>query len=186
VADARITLCEVEWNIAWNLRGDPAQSAFVAESLRLIGIGLPLEPNTTAHRAGATLLWLGPRSWLVVFQRDVIDGGFDATRADLNRAGGSLFDLSSSYVGWKVTGPEVARVLNRGCPLDFHHNTFRAGACAQSMLGHVNALYYRPAEAVEFIVMVARSFAIDAWQALCAAAATEGYRVGPRAPFHSA
>jgi sarcosine oxidase subunit gamma len=181
VADDRITLAEVEWALAWNVRGNEAQTAFVSEAARLLGVALPLEPNTTTRRNGATVLWLGPRSWLVVLQLDAIGDDFDATRAAFNAAGGALFDLSSSYVGWRVSGPGTARMLNRSCPLDLDLPAFAAGACAQSMLGHVNALYYRPREAAEFIVIVARSFAVDAWENLCAAAATDGYRVGPRA-----
>jgi len=183
VADDRVTLRELEWQIAWNLRGNPAHSAFVEEASRWIGVALPLESNTTAGRTGVTVLWLGPRSWLIVSQHDVIGVDFDVARAALNAAGGALFDLTASYVGWKITGPHAARVLNRGCPLDFHPLAFAPGTCAQSVLGHVNALYYRPGEAEEFVVVVARSFAVDAWQALCAAAATDGYRVAPRASF---
>jgi sarcosine oxidase subunit gamma len=183
VADEGITLADVEWGLAWNVRGNAAQAGFVSEATRLLGVALPLEPNTTARRSGATVLWLGPKSWLTVLVRDAIGADFNATRAAFNAAGGALFDLSSSYVGWKVSGPGSARVLNRNCPLDFHPRAFIASACAQSLLGHVNALYYRPGEADEFIVIVARSFAIDAWENLCAAAATDGYRVGPRAGF---
>ena len=57
MSDERITLCELEWTLVWNVRGDPAQSAFAVEAERLLGVALPLEPNTTAHRAGAAALW---------------------------------------------------------------------------------------------------------------------------------
>ena len=183
VADELIMLAELEWILVRNVRGDPMQPTFVSEAARLIGVPLPIEPNTTMRCSGVIVLWLGPKSWLAVFERDAIAADFDATRATLNAAGGALFDVSSSYVGWKVSGPDTARMLNRSCPLDFHRHAFAPGACAQSLLGHVNALYYRPSEADEFVVIVARSFAVDAWENLCAAAATDGYRVGPRAGF---
>ena len=183
MADDRITLAEVEWALAWNVRGNAEQAAFASEAARLLGVALPLEPNTTTRRRGATVLWLGPESWLTVLQRDADGDDFYAMRRAFNAAGGALFDLSSTYVGWRISGPDATRMLNRNCPLDFHPRTFTAGACAQSMLGHVNALYYRPGESAEFIIIVARSFAIDAWENLCAAATTDGYRVGPRSGF---
>ena len=183
VSDERITLCELEWTLVWNVRGDPAQSAFAVEAERLLGVALPLEPNTTAHRAGAAALWVGPRSWLLVAETEAMRNDFDAARAALNVVGGALFDVSASYVAWKVSGPGAARVLNRSCPLDFHPRTFFAGSCAQSTLGHINALLYRPREAAEFIVVVACSFAVDAWRELCVSAETDGYRIGPRARF---
>ena len=82
-----------------------------------------------------------------------------------------------------MSGTAAARVLNRMCPLDLHPRAFAAGRCAQSLLGHVNALFCRPDESATFLVMVARSLAADAWRDLCAAAATDGYRVAAAGPF---
>ena len=74
-------------------------------------------------------------------------------------------------------------MLNCGCPLDLHPRVLRPGDCAQSLLGHVNALFYRPDERSAFIVMVARSFAADAWEQLETYASTDGYRIGPPGAF---
>jgi sarcosine oxidase subunit gamma len=184
VADEAVTLFELEWTIAWNVRGDPSRSRFASETSRLLGVALPLEPNTTTRRSGTTLLWLGPRSWLLVADRDAVGHDFDASRAMLNAADGALFDLSAAYVGWKVSGPDAPRILNRSCPLDFHPKVFLAGACAQSVLDHINALYYRPSEANAFCVVVARSLAPDAWHTLCESAKTDGFRIGSTERFN--
>ncbi len=71
----------------------------------------------------------------------------------------------------------AARVLQSTCPLDLHSRTFAVASCAQSMLGHINALIYKRDAEPTFIVMVGRSLAADAWQTLCESAAVEGYRV---------
>ena len=68
-------------------------------------------------------------------------------------------------------------MLAKGCPLDFHPRAFAEGACAQSVFGHVNALFYRRAASSAFTMMVARSLARDAWRALCVSAAQYGYDV---------
>jgi sarcosine oxidase subunit gamma len=104
---------------------------------------------------------------------------FDDVRRALNDAGAALFDLSSSYVAWEVVGSAAARVLNRGCPLDLSPDVFPAGHCAQSLLGHMTALFHRPDESSTFIVIVARSYARDAWEFLRAAAMTEGWAEAP-------
>jgi sarcosine oxidase subunit gamma len=169
--EAAVTLAEVPLTLAWNVRGDPAQPAFVAEAGRLLGLPLPLQPNTSARGGGTALLWLGPKSWLFVAGRSVARNEFDDTRKALNGAGAALFDVSASYVAWSVSGAAAACVLNRGCPLDLHPSAFPAGHCAQSMLGHITALFYRPDESPAFIVMVTRSFANDAWRDLRASAA---------------
>jgi sarcosine oxidase subunit gamma len=108
---------------------------------------------------------------------------FDGTRKALSVAGGAMFDVSAGYVAWAISGTPASGVLNRGCPLDLHPRAFPAGHCAQSVLGHINATFYKPDERSTLIVMVARSFAADAWRMLCASAESDGFRVGPAAAF---
>jgi sarcosine oxidase subunit gamma len=170
----RVTLADVALARAWNVRGDATRTAFVSEVPRALRLALPMQPNTSTRDAAATLLWLGPTSWLLVDSRDAGPGALDAARKALNAAGGALFDVSASYVAWRLSGAAAARVLNRGCPLDLHPTAFPAGHCAQSVLGHIGVLLYRPGEEAAFVVIVARSFAADALEFLRTAAATEG------------
>jgi sarcosine oxidase subunit gamma len=171
-SNAPVTLRELRIANAWNVRGDARNAAFVAKVGHLLA-PLPVEPLTSVRRDDAASLWLGPRSWLFVSGaanvRDV-----DASRIAINAAGGALFDVSASYAGWSIAGAHAARVLNRDCPLDFSPHAFPAGRCAQSVLGHVNALFYRPRGEPTFLLLVARSHAADAWHALTAAASTDG------------
>ena len=173
-AQSTITLGEVSLALAWNVRGDGEKPQFAEAANRLLGLVLPLQPNTSARSDDAALLWMGPTSWLFVASSDPSVPAFDDIRRALNDAGAALFDLSSSYIAWKVAGSAAARVLNRGCPLDLSPDTFPAGHCAQSLLGHVTALIHRPDESSTFIVIVARSYARDAWEFLRVAAMTEG------------
>ena len=170
-----VVVTELAIDRAWNVRGNPERPAFVAAVSDVFGLPLPVQPNSSAARGARgspgsrrdamriddTLLWLGPASWLFVGSRESRAADFDAARAALNAAGGALFDVSSSYVGWWVAGADAGRVLNRGCPLDFDSRVFGAGHCAQSLLGHVAATFHRPGDAPAFIVMAARSFAAD-------------------------
>lgn len=171
----------------WNVQGDPARTSIVAGVEQLFGIALPLVPNT-ARRSDALLsLWIGPRSWLL------LDGGasgraaalvdFDAKRDALNAGGGALFDVSASRVAFTIRGAHAIDVLSASCPLDFDSRVFKPGACAQSVLGHSAALYYRHEAPPGFTVMVARSVAADAWRSLCVAAAVSGYDIAPPGTF---
>ena len=191
-----LAISETDIALAWNVRGNPVRAAFAAAVEMALGVSLPMRPNASARgialptqlhaseRGGAgALLCLGPRSWLFVAGRPAANGAFEAARKALTDAEGALFDVSSSYVGWTISGDAATRVLNRGCPLDLHPRVFRPGDCAQSPLGHVNALIYRPDERSAFIVMVARSFAADAWEQLETYASTDGYRIGPPGAF---
>jgi sarcosine oxidase subunit gamma len=167
-----ITLTEMPMATAWNVQGDASHADFTDQVARLFSIALPIVPNTTARSGTATAFWLGPRSWLLIAHKpdspltDYID-----KRDELNRAGGALFDVSASRVAYRIAGEQATSVLASGCPLDLHPRSFRAGDCAQSVFGRVNALLYKSDDAPTFIIMVARSFGQDVSQALCQTAA---------------
>jgi sarcosine oxidase subunit gamma len=183
VPDLALTISEMDVALAWNVRGDAARPAFPATVEKILGVPLPRQPHATARGDAGALLSLGPRSWLFVGGRTFAGTEFDAARKALNAADGALFDVSSSYVAWTLSGEAATRTLNRGCPLDLHPSVFRPGQCAQSLLGHVNAIFYRPDERDAWIVMVARSFAADAWEQLDRYASTDGYAMGPPTTF---
>ena len=179
MADAgAVTLADFAIAVAWNVRGDAAQRAFVDAAREALGVALPLRPNSSTRAGDAVLMWAGPRSWLFVVTGQSARNDFDAARKAINGVGGALFDVSSSYIAWVIAGEASERVLNRGCPLDLHPAAFPPGRCAQSVFGHCNVLLYRPDEQSAFVAMVARSFAADAWELLVECAATDGYRVG--------
>jgi sarcosine oxidase, subunit gamma len=172
-ADSLVSFAPIAFETGWNVRGNAAQAPFADAVQRTLGCALPTAPGTSARRGDAALLWLGPRSWLYASGARDAARGFDATRHALNAAGGALFDVSASYVGWTIAGAAASRVLARGCPLDLDLRAFPAGHCAQSLLGHIGALFHRPDCDSRFVVLVARSFARDAWHFLQASAATE-------------
>lgn len=178
-APAGVTLAETVIAGSWNAQGDAARPLFVEEVRRQFDITLPTAPNTTAKNDALTVLWLGPASWLLVANSASTLFDFSVSRDALNAAGGALFDLGASRVAWTISGARAATVLATGCPLDFHLRVFAEGACAQSVLGHVNALFHKRDAAPTFTVMVARSFARDAWRTLCVSAAQYGCDVLP-------
>lgn len=180
-AGTGVTFAEVAIASAWNVQGNLERGALASEARRLFGVSLPAAPHTIARSDSVTALWLGPQSWLLL-ARDVsalVD--FHPKRDALNAAGGALFDVGASRVAWTISGPRAATVLAKSCPLDFHPRVFPSGTCAQSLLGHVNALFAKDAHA--FTVMVARSFARDVWHTLADSAAQYGYEVEPPAPY---
>ena len=131
--EVSVTLGDVDIALAWNVRGDAAQPAFVDATGSVLGLSLPLQPNTSARADGKALLWLGPRSWLYVVMGDAAHDDFDAARKAINASGGALFDVSSSYVAWTIAGEASVRVLNRGCPLDLHPAAFGPGCGTVSL-----------------------------------------------------
>ena len=181
-----LSLREASIAAAWNLQGDAASPAFNAHVQATLGISLPTRPNTMSAANDVSVLWLGPTAWLLMSGGPVQPGHplgeFSTSRDAANAAGGALFDLSAARVAWALAGPRAAAVLASACPLDFHARAFPLGSCAQSLFGHVNALYVRRTDDA-FTILVARSFARDVWASLCAASAQYGYEVGAPKPF---
>jgi len=176
-----VALAETTIAAAWNVQGRLPNAAFQDKARGLFGVALPRTPNTIARSGRVNAMWLAPTSWLL------IEGGasalvdFAAKRDALNAVDGALFDLSSSRVAWKISGVHAETLLSKHCPLDFHSRAFASGTCAQSLFGHVNALFVRGEDG--FTIMVARSFAHDVWHALCESAAQYGYDVRPTARY---
>ena len=183
---SQLTLQRVATGTAWNVQGAPDNPAFVAQATNLWGVAMLPAPQRVVSSPTHRLLWIGPKSWLVFglstnMPADAAPGSTFADRRNrINAAAGALFDVSDSRIGWTLRGPKALDVLASGCPLDLHDETFARDSCAQSLLGHVAALYHRQADG-DFTVYVARSFADDVWRALCSSAAQYGYEVLPAA-----
>ena len=179
---AGVSLAETRFAAAWNIQGDPKRAPFAHEAQRVFGLALPTVPNTTVRLDIVTALWLGATSWLLVSRDESVLGGFTAHRDAVNAAGGALFDVTASSLAWTVAGLRAETVLAKQCPLDFTERAFAPGTCGQSVLGSVNALFYRR-DALSFTVIVARSYARGVWRTLCQSAAQYGYDVLPPQAF---
>jgi len=181
--DARLVLGELTIAGAWNVQGKPEHSTLGDEVQAMLGVRLPLSPNSMNRTDTLAAFWLGPESWLLVSRgTESLTTDMAAAGVSINAAGGAMFDVSAGRIAYAVTGANAEALLATRCPLDFHAEAFPVGACAQSLLGHVGALYYRRGPE-DFVVMVARSFARDAWHSLCVSAANGGYDVAPTAMF---
>ncbi|MEO8738210.1 MAG: sarcosine oxidase subunit gamma family protein [Casimicrobiaceae bacterium] len=182
-----VALSTVAIAAAWNIQGDAARPSFVTDIEQQFGIALPLVPNTAVSSDALIAMWLGPRSWLLVESsppaRALAQRDFDSRRDAVNALGGALFDVSASRVGYQIRGTQAETILAKSCPLDFGVEAFAVGACAQSVFGHVNALFYREDYSASFVMLVARSFAADVWRTLCQSSAQYGYTV--EAPLDS-
>ena len=178
-ASSGVAFAEATIATAWNVQGRADRKTFLDAAQSAFGAALPTRPNTFTRGECVMVLWLGPASWLIVSDEPL--GDFGAKRDAMNAAGGALFDVTCARIAWTVSGSHAATVLSKGCPLDFHPRAFAPGTCAQSLLGHINALLARDDNA--FTVMVARSFARDAWRMLCESAAQYGYDVNEATPY---
>ena len=151
------------------LRGDPADRAFMGAVGRTMDLLLPSEPNTAAGRGDLTALWLGPDAWLLTCPPDAVAAHIGGLRTALSDVHAAIIDVSDGRVALRLAGPNARDVLAKGCPLDLHPRSFASGSCAQSLSAKASVLIHLLDDHAErgptFDLYVARSFAhyLFAW-----------------------
>lgn len=148
-----------------DLRGDPADRAFMTAVGRVLDVLLPTEPCTSAAKGEIAALWLGPDQWLLTCPR--VDAGSLITTLGeaLSGVHAAVTDTSDGRVAFRIAGPSARAVLAKGCPLDLHPRAFASGSAAQSLLAKAAVLIHLVEDhpSPTFDVYVARSFAHYLW-----------------------
>lgn len=178
--DVGIQMAEAPMQGHLALRGEGEDPELLAAVGAVIGIDLPVKPNTTQRGGGTTALWLGPNEWLLV-----VPGEADAIAAELSSAMSGILhavnNVSDSRTALLLTGNSARDLLAKGTSLDVHSSVFKPGDCAQSTLALTHMLLHQLAEAEAggpvYEIYVHRSFADYAWRWLERAAAEYGFAV---------
>ncbi|MDE2903464.1 MAG: sarcosine oxidase subunit gamma [Chloroflexota bacterium] len=164
-----------------NLRLDPGDTEARSAIHRVLGVQLPLTPNTTTTGDDLTAIWLGPDEWLLLAEH----GQSGTLIADLQAAlaghVASVVDISAGQTVIRLSGPSTLDVLARGCALDLHSSVFPPGACAQTLLARAQALLLAVDDTPTIDIIVRRSFTpyVAAW--LEDSARDFGLRIPPAA-----
>lgn len=116
-------------------------------------------PAKVGHFAG-DLACLGPDEWLL--------RAAEPRSFSLGEVPVSVVDVSDRSVCLIIEGPNAAKVLAVGCPLDLDH--FAVGRVTRTLFETVEIVLYRTADE-SWQVEVWRSFAPWLWTALSAGAA---------------
>jgi sarcosine oxidase subunit gamma len=160
-----------------DLRGEPADRAFMSAVGRSLDLLLPTEPCTSIRQNGRSALWLGPDQWLITCARDEIAD----VRAKLDDGLGSVHaavtDVSAGRVVFRLSGPGARDVLAKGCPLDLHPRMVRPGYVAGSVLAKITALIHLAEDDV-IDLHIGRSFADYLWAWLENAGLDHGVTIG--------
>jgi sarcosine oxidase subunit gamma len=126
----------------------------------VLGVGLPLAPNTWVARPGGQVVWLGPDEWLVTDAAQRPEALEAALRAAVVPHGGAAVDVSAQRTAVRLRGRHARALLATGCSLDLHPSAFGAGRCAQTALGQVGiVLLALDARAGDYRILVRPSFA---------------------------
>lgn len=148
-----------------NLRVDPGDAEALASVQQVLGVALPLTPNTTAQGDGPLAIWLGPDEWLLLAESDASGSLVGELQTALAGRFASVVDTSAGQTVIRLRGPSTLDVLARGCALDLDPSVFPPGACAQTLLARAQAILVAVDDTPTFDIVVRRSFApyVAAW-----------------------
>ncbi len=144
-----------------NLRGNAADNAFTTSTGRVLGVALPITPNTVHASGERAVYWLCPSEWLIVCAHDEEQSLADQLGEALSSQFASVVRIGGGQTVFCLDGPDARDILARGCPLDLHPRAFADGQCAQTHVAKAPVLLRCVAGGIE--VVVRRSFADYLW-----------------------
>lgn len=119
------------------------------------------EASVTAGLAASgdvSVRFAGPGEWLTVSQSETPEG-LHRNLSLLLAETAYVFDQSDGRVVFRLSGPNVRRILAKGIATDLHPAIFEIGTSSNVLCGHISVNLARTGEN-EFELIVMRSFAI--------------------------
>lgn len=159
VVQAGVVISERPFLGHLNLRGNPADRAFMEGVERALGFALPVEPNTVSIGDGLRALWLGPDEWLIITPQDEQGAVADALAEALAGVLASVTDVTGGQTVVTLSGERSRHVLAKGCSLDLHPRAFGEGQCAQTLVAGANVTLRWAGPGPSYDLIVRRSFA---------------------------
>lgn len=156
-----VTLRELALRGHLILRGDQSNSGFTAACARVLGVGLPMLPLTSAEKGDIAARWLSPDEWLVTVP---YEKAYALEKALRSGAEGhfSVVNVSGGQTILTLSGPRALDVLKKSTPLDLHPREFPVGKVAGSVFAKSSVLLRRTGEE-SWELVVRRSFADYLW-----------------------
>ena len=170
-----ITLCERR-NLSIIQVAAYADTAQSTENIiqDFIGALPPTQPNRSIAAGAARICWIGPHKWWIV---ETDQPHSAVLLADQLGDRAAVTTQGHGRTCIRLAGPNARDLLPKGCTLDFHFRHFSVDDCAQTTLGHVNAMINCIENASTFDLFVPRSYAVSFWEWMTDASMEFGYKV---------
>jgi len=104
-----------------------------------IGMTLPTSPSQAITQNAHAALWLGPDEWLLIAPADAVS----PLRPTTPDGPAALVDVSHRNCGLIISGPDAARLLSAGCPLNLDPAAFPVGTSTRTLFGKAEIVLWR-------------------------------------------
>ncbi len=164
VASARPLLARQTTVGLLNLRGNAADTAWVAAVEGAMDAKLALSACTTQEHAGVRTIWAGPDEWLVIVPQGQETALASKLRGALASTHHAITDVSSGFFLVDLKGQQARDVLAQGCPMDLHPRAFTFGRAVGTHFYKVGLSLWLTGEPDGLQMLVRRSFIDHFWQ----------------------
>ncbi|MEH6546939.1 MAG: sarcosine oxidase subunit gamma family protein [Sneathiella sp.] len=149
-----------------NLRGNPENKNFMTSTKSVLGLDLPLSPNTVSTGSGIKALWLSPDEWLVVAEDQKQNDLVWKLEKALIGEHSAINDVSANRTIFEITGENAHQVLMKSSEFDFHPRVFSPDNCVQTLIAKSQVIVEQT-EPAAFHIYVRCSFGryVGAWLA---------------------
>ena len=124
---------------------------------------LPAPSAWSSSQGGREWLWLGPDEWLVVGPVGSQAEMANELGAALAGTHHSVVEVGSNRAVFDLTGPDRHALLAKGCGLDVHPRSWRAGVCAQTLLARVPVILQERHDGTRVFVRPSFAGYLAAW-----------------------
>jgi sarcosine oxidase, subunit gamma len=121
---------------------------------------LPATSSTAVPGRDTTVIWFGPREWLITSEGRAGEELEATLREAVSEHGGAAVDVSAQRTTLRLRGAHARDVIAKGCSLDLHPAVFGPGAAAQTMLGQAGVVLIPLSDnGTDYRIIVRSSFA---------------------------
>ena len=139
--------------------------------IKIDDLKFPLQSSVVSSNSKTRILWNGPRTYLVISEKESI---IEIIKQSCNDENFAVTDISHSRACIKIKGSKATEVLKKGCPINF--NEFEKNNCASSVFHGINIVV----DCIEnnpqtFTLITLRSFGESFYHHITDAALEFGY-----------
>ncbi|KGJ88183.1 sarcosine oxidase subunit gamma [Colwellia psychrerythraea] len=160
-SEGGITLHEHKLLGHLNLRGNAADTAFLAGVQEALGVALPTAPCSSAKSELAQIMWLAPDEWLVIVESGT---EFDVEQKLRSYLTGhfAVSDISGAQTLLELSGKDIIGLMKKSTGYDLHLESFPVGKVIGTTFAKTGAHILRLDENT-FQLVVRRSFSDYVW-----------------------